>query len=220
MAETKITITKEIMRGADTYLPLLLKTSTAQAIARGSIEKVEFEGGGVPPRYIENPMTKTRCLMGALLTFYLHIKYEGNDDLNMGTDIYDGFASSHIINQIERMKSDALMRDKAFDLLADFRDLEKRVNGEIYNMLSVQNDTVARLNAVFDKALTPEEAQKTMEAIEKLQGEVEKQKAAHDETIEEFRKEDEKKPVRRKTSARTAEKAAEKATEKAAEKNV
>lgn len=193
MAETKITITKEIMRGADTYVPLLLKTSTAQAIASSSIEKAEFKGGDVPPRFIENPMTKAKCLMGALLTFYLHIAYEGNDDLNMAVDIYDRFAASHILNQIERMKSDAFMRDKAFDLLADYRELEKRVNSEIYSLLSVQNDTVARLSMVMSRGMNPEEAQKTLEEIEKLQGEIEEQKKAHDEMISDFRKEDEEK---------------------------
>ena len=193
MAETKITITKEIMRGADTYVPLLLKTSTAQAIASSSIEKAEFKGGDVPPHFIENPMTKAKCLMGALLTFYLHIAYDGNDDLNMAVDIYDRFAASHILNQIERMKSDALTRDKAFDLLADYRELEKRVNSEIYSLLSVQNDTVARLSMVMSRGMNPEEVQKTLEEIEKLQGEIEEQKKAHDEMISDFRKEDEEK---------------------------
>lgn len=191
MTETKITITKDIMRGADTYLPILLKTSTAQAIASGSIEKVEFKDGKVPPRFIENPVTKARCLMGALLTFYLHMEYEGNDDLNMATDVYDRFASSHILNQIERMKSDALMRDKAFDLIADYRELEKRVNSEIFSVLAVQNDTVARLSLVMENAMTPEEAQKALEEMEKLKADIAEQQNAHEEMLEDFRKEDE-----------------------------
>ena len=129
--------------------------------------------------------------MGALLTFYLHMEYEGNDDLNMATDVYDRFASSHILNQIERMKSDALMRDKAFDLIADYRELEKRVNSEIFSVLAVQNDTVARLSLVMENAMTPEEAQKALEEMEKLKADIAEQQNAHEEMLEDFWKEDE-----------------------------
>lgn len=191
MAETKTVITKEIMSGASTYVPLALKTSAAQEIARASIEKIEIKDAEVPPRYIENPMTKTRCLMGVLLCFYLHIDYGEEDNINVPIDIYDEYAGAHILNQIERVKSDALLRDKAFDLLADYRDFEKRVNCEIYTVLGIRNDTVARFSALMNKAMTPEEAQKALEEIEKLKGDISEQQEKHDEMIEGWRKEDE-----------------------------
>lgn len=191
MAETKTVITKEIMSGASTYVPLALKTSAAQEIAQASIEKIELNRGEVPPRYIENPMTKARCLMGVLLCLYLHIDYGDGDNLNMPLETYDEYAGAHLLNQIERMKSDALFRDKAFDLLADYRDFEKRVNCEIYTVLGVRNDTVARLGVLMNKTMTPEEAQKALEEIEKLKGDISVQQEKHDEMIENWRKEDE-----------------------------
>ena len=61
-----------------------------------------------------------------------------------------------------------MLRDKAFDLLADFRDLEKMLNTEIYANLAVMNDVVARMNMAMQSAVTPESLQELTAMAEEL----------------------------------------------------
>ena len=70
--------------------------------------------------------------------------------------------------QPTKKEGDAL-RDKAFDLLADFRDLEKMLNTEIYANLAVMNDVVARMNMAMQSAVTPEKLQELTAMADELQ---------------------------------------------------
>jgi hypothetical protein len=62
----------------------------------------------------------------------------------MSDACFDRWAGSHVFNQLERLKRDAELRDKVFDLLADYKDLEKRFSAQLAGLLTVQNDSVVR----------------------------------------------------------------------------
>ena len=88
----------------------------------------------------------------------------------MSADDYDLVGGVQLVNQIDRMKkqSDAL-RDKAYDLLADYRDLEKMLNTEINANLAVMNDVVARMAMSSAAAMTPESMKELVELAEQVQ---------------------------------------------------
>ena len=88
----------------------------------------------------------------------------------MSADDYDLVGGVQMVNQIDRMKkqSDAL-RDKAYDLLADYRDLEKMLNTEINANLAVMNDVVARMAMSSAAAMTPESMKELVELAEQVQ---------------------------------------------------
>lgn len=143
------TITKEMMHAARTYLPLEEKTKFVRECAPRCFDRLKVElidGEEAPPLYMVNSELKGRYLMGALIRRYLGIavEHEETDEDLMTAADYDLWAGSHAVNQIERWKSDRDLRDRCFDLLADYHDLEKRLNAEIQGMLTAQNDPVTR----------------------------------------------------------------------------
>ena len=132
----------------------------------------------MPNMYIEDTFAKSRYLMAALCVLYLGIPSdkldkESGDDWLMTDAEYDHYAMSHIVNQIERMKSNAELRDKAFDLLRDYRDLEKRLNTAIYNTMAVMNDPINRLFQKLAFDMSPEALEAQKKELERLQQEME-----------------------------------------------
>ena len=101
---------------------------------------------------------KSRVLMAAYAKLYLGEEFESEKNAwIMSTPDYDRFAASHIMNQIERLKRyDGEVRDKAFDVVADMRDLEKRLNTEIYGLTQVMNEPVTRIIMALQQQTTPE----------------------------------------------------------------
>ena len=90
-------------------------------------------------------MTKM-CLMGVLALKYLQMEYDGSDqELQMPANLYDHWASSHIINQIEKMRSDKTVGEKAYRLLRDYREFCSDLYREIETLLGHHNDVVYRL---------------------------------------------------------------------------
>ena len=88
----------------------------------------------------------------------------------MSADDYDRIGGIMLLNRIDRKKREGdVLRDKAFDLLADFRDLEKMLNTEIYANLAVMNDVVARMNMAMQSAVTPENLQELTAMADELE---------------------------------------------------
>lgn len=175
--ERKPLAMKEIFHKANAYVPLMEKTAIVSHCAERCIDRVvvstgEKFRGDTPPMYRENGQRKRRYLMGILVRAYLRLDFDGceEDKWLMSADDYDLVCGVHLINQIDRMKkqSDAL-RDKAYDLLADYRDLEKMLNTEINANLSIMNDVVARMTMSAASAMTPESVQELVELAEKVQ---------------------------------------------------
>ena len=72
-------------------------------------------------------------------------------------------------HQIERMKAEGgESRNRAFDLIGDFREMEKRLNSEIYADLQIMNDPVARLAMALSSSMTPEAVQRMTDEAQKL----------------------------------------------------
>lgn len=159
-----------------TYMPLMKKTALASRCAEKCLEEVRIttEGraaGDTPPMYRENAQKKSRYLMGILLRWYLKRDFEGaeGEEWLVSADDYDRWAGEHLMHQIERMKAEGgETRNRAFDLIGDYRDMEKRLSSEIYADLQIMNDPVARLSMAMTSAVTPESVQQMAEDAEKL----------------------------------------------------
>lgn len=144
----KIEITKETILEARDYVPLTEKEDWVADVAPKCFNKLAITADGepVPPMYMVSTGLKCRYLMAALAGMYFGAEYQGDekDPTMMSEAEYDRWASSHVLNQLERMKRESDVRDKCFDLLTDYKDLEKRLSSQINSLLTVQNDSVIR----------------------------------------------------------------------------
>ena len=161
---TQFQITKEMVMGAKVYMPLQEKERFARTVAERCCDVAEsrFQYGGAeilaPEMRVENLGLRQRYMMGALYKIYLGIIFEPVKDTEwlMAADDFNWAASTFPMNRLERFKSDAETRDKIFDLLRDYKELERMVSVEINNVLSTNNDVVARLLLALTMAATPE----------------------------------------------------------------
>lgn len=146
------------------YVPLREKMQFVKEAADLCFDRIEIKIDGglesmpMPPLYKENTAIKSRVLMAAYAKLYLSEPYEFEKNQWLMTEQeYDRFASSHIMNQLERLKRcDGEVRDKAFDVISDMRDLEKRLNTEIYGLTQVMNEPVTRIIMALQQQTTPE----------------------------------------------------------------
>ena len=143
-----ITLTKEIIENANDYIPLHRKHIWCRNVATVAIQNVTINGGdksesafATPDRYEENTMARQMALASALAQNYLKVYPE---DTVMQEKDYDEVLSSHLVNQLERLKGDRDIRDKVFNILYDFGELKKMLNTEIYSRLGHYNDTLGR----------------------------------------------------------------------------
>lgn len=179
-------ITEEAVQEANTYVPLMDKVAFVEYAAERCFDRLNVTMKDdvldlpMAPMYKENTQLKSRYLMGALLTLYLRQAYEPveGDMWLMSADDYDRWAGGHIFNRLERMKAGSpALRDKVFELLADYRDLEKRLNSEVRSLLQVMNDPVVRIMGTMQAQTTPEAFQAGKEKLEELTRELEEYKA-------------------------------------------
>ena len=146
-----------------TYIPILRKQEIAEHIAAGALVRyrstVDYGGEELFDAAVtaEDTQSRWRYMMGVLLKFYLHIDFEPveGEDYLMAADDYDRAASMHILNVLERMKSDTAARDKVFDLLRDYKELERMVSAELNAQLAARNDILPRILQVLTQTATP-----------------------------------------------------------------
>lgn len=175
--ERKPITMKEVFAKANAYVPLMEKAAIVSHCAERCIDRVVVDTGerfrgDVPPMYRENGQRKRRYLMGILARAYLRLDFDGceEDKWLMSADDYDLVGGVQLVNQIDRMKKQSdTLRDKAYDLLADYRDLEKMLNTEINANLAVMNDVVARMAMSSAAAMTPESMKELVELAEQVQ---------------------------------------------------
>ena len=169
----KIELTKEILMDAATYMPLNDKEAWVSENAPKCFDKLAITADNepLPPMYMLNTGLKSRYLMAILVGGYLNleIKTEERDAGLMSVEDYDRWAGNHVLNQIERMKKDADVRDTCYDLLADFKDLEKRFSAQLNGLLTIQNDTVIR-QSEYTATQMKEELPLILEQLKELQG--------------------------------------------------
>lgn len=185
--ENKIVITPEIVKSATDYIPLMKKQEMAEAIAQKCIVKVLMKytekGDGtdsvpMPDRYQEYHMYTNLYLMGVLAREYLHIPYEGDgsgeeyidyENLKMPVNVYDQWGASHVLNQLEQMKTDREMREKVFDLLNDYKDFRWMLAHKIDILLGHDNDVVTRMMQAIGASIKEMAADSMQELGEALQ---------------------------------------------------
>lgn len=170
-------VTKEMMSKALTYMPLESKVSLAKQIAELCIKDMKTADQNIPGEQIlampylkyEDTALKEVLILNTLLGYYLDVEVEIND--KVGYEQYDYYAGGHIYNQLERFKSDSTLRDKAFDLLSDFKVFRKMVDTEIYNIKVNNNDPVARFTSAVQILSTPENIKELVEVLKGESGE-------------------------------------------------
>ena len=179
-------ITKEIMEHADTYIPIMVKEVIAADMARVCIKEThtimsflqtesdESERAmspyGLSPVYCESPSSKARVMMAILMSSYLHV-WEDTTPFLCDIGEYDKWAGAHVLNQLERFKAGEY-REKAFDLLADYREMERYLNSAIYSVLRELNDPVTRFMEALGAMSSAEGMQKAIESIQEAQEQV------------------------------------------------
>lgn len=186
MIEYTVLLTEKDIENAVDYMPLAEKMDFVNLIAERCHDVTELsanrENGDIlalPPMYKENTFRKSRYLMGALVGYYLckAIECEGGVQYYISEYEYDSWAGSHILNQLERMKKTASrqeIKDKVFDILSDYRDLERRLNAEVSGLLQVRNDPITRYLASVQMASTPENMQEALERLQNAKEELER----------------------------------------------
>ena len=182
-------ITREVVLGAKQYIPLEKKMDFAVHVAEKCCDVAQTKIGigeselMVPELRVENYALRQRYLMGALYGIYLGVQFEpveGTEWL-MAQDDYNWAASQFPVNQLERFKSDAEVRDKIFNLLRDYKELERMVGAEIGNTLAIGNDIAARLMMALTMSITPE----ALKALEQAENELREQAKSLRGTVEE-----------------------------------
>ena len=162
---------EKIMQNAESYVPIRKKTEFVHYCAERCFDKLNITAASgndtlssMPPMWKENPELKARYMMGGLLKLYLkqNPQTDENDEWLLTEQEYDRWAEAHILNQIERMKSNASLRDKCFDLLQDYKTLEKMLNTEVYGLIRAMNDSVSRIIAQIQASTTPESMKNAM----------------------------------------------------------
>lgn len=141
-------ITAELMEKAITYMPLVQKTLHAEMIARQCLKKVKpldekkdsIDAFLIVPSVVGEDNYKKECMMlNVLLSYYFDI-----DLPQMDGKLYDEYMSGHLLNQLERYKTNPEYKTKAFDILTDFKTFKKMVDVEIYNIKAKENDFLER----------------------------------------------------------------------------
>lgn len=168
-------VSKDTMLTAVTYMPIGLKQAIAKTIADKCVidlptAEQNREGEkflALPYIKAEDKQMKDMCLLSTLLQHYLKVPLDKEKDFD--EELFDFYSAGAILNQIERFKSDFNCKDKAFDLLADFKELRKMVDNEIENLIRVNNDPLARITAAIQVFSTPENVEKMVKEIQKLQ---------------------------------------------------
>ena len=158
-----IIITVNDIQNAKDYIPVVERQELIEKIAPKCIVKVRTsyiptgatESVPIPDRFQEYGMLTSLYLMGVLAVKYLNKEFEGCDEsLQMPANLYDEWAGSHVLSQIEAMRSDKTVHDKACHLLQDFYAFRTALYREIETNLGHQNDIVWRLLDAFKGIIT------------------------------------------------------------------
>lgn len=186
-SEKKVVLYEDYLRTeAASYVPMKDKEEFIKDVTPGCFDKMEIadeNGDPLPPFYKESALRKHRYMTAALCRLYLHVGYDTETDADpwsITDDSYEAAASSFIFSQLERIKKstkDKDLQDKIYDLLADYKLLEKLLNAECYGMLPAMNDTLSRFQMMMSAQTTPEAMEALLKATEETKRELEEYKA-------------------------------------------
>lgn len=166
-------LTEEIIRNATPYISISGKTILAKSVAEKCIETIEIKHHDemLPPIYKENQSKRMQYGLYVLLSAYLHVIEPNVDEYTEKT--YDEWCGTGILNQLNRFKTskDTEIRDKAYDILDDYREFYRMVGGEINAMLSAKNDLLLRVLQYFDGKMSPEYFEQSLKDLRDVQNE-------------------------------------------------
>lgn len=171
-------LTDEMMAAARDYVPLMEKMAFLRVCASDCFDRMEIRlvDDTVLPFFRENGERKSRYLMGALVKLYLvqEIEPAEGTEFLLAADDYDRWAGGNILGQLKAMKArGGATGEKANNLIADYKELEKRFNAEVYAMLQAMNDPVSRMQQMAMQSMTPEAMQKLAEQTGEIRNELE-----------------------------------------------
>lgn len=163
-------VTKEMIQEAKDYTTNAFKEAWCKDIAPRCFDRLAITADDepMPPMYMVNEGLKKRYLMTAFVKGYLMRAYEPdkNDDMLMSEKDYDAWAGGHVFCQLERLKKDKDICDKCYDILYDYREMEKRLSAQISGLLNAQNDFVQRQSQLMTAQL--KELPQVREQLEEL----------------------------------------------------
>ena len=153
----KLTITKEMLKNARDYVPEAEKRGFIEKFAGNLLENIKLSlavrAEGEKERNVLMPEMvavdggrRAKVMAAALAALYFNQGSTAADDATL-----DLWAGSHVMNQLERWKSDAEARGKVFDLLEDYRNLDKRLMAAAKAIADVKNDPVVRQQILSEK---------------------------------------------------------------------
>lgn len=180
---------EDLKNKVNTYIELAAKTEWVSLVSDSCMDKValSFDGESMPNMYMENADRKSRFLLGFFLRLYLHYNWEhseGEDQIDewlVPYDEYDKWMRGHLFAQIEKFKSDKDVKDICFNLLAEYKDVERRLNNEIYGKLQVKNDPVTRQIMHQQMNMTPEAIEQLFDGLKEAQAAYDEYKESHGE---------------------------------------
>lgn len=173
-------LTIDDIKDANTYVPTIDKMAFIRVVAEKCFDTLDIttnkdnttENRSLPSCYKVNTDKQSRYLMGALVKLYLNKDFEPeseNDIWLMSIPEYDMYAGGHIFEQLNRMKGNGDIRDKCYDIIADYSELKYRLTSDIKGLLNAMNDSASRILAYIEAASSPAEMQKAMEAMKENQ---------------------------------------------------
>lgn len=183
-----ICLTEEHLREASvSYVSMRDKEEFIKDVSPGCFDRMEIgteNGEPLPPFYKESALRKHRYMTAALMNLYLRLPMDIVEDggpWDITDETYEAASGSFLISQLERIKkrtADKELQDKIYDLLADYKLLEKLLNAECYGMLPAMNDALSRFQMMMSAQTTPEAMEALLKATEEAKQELEDYKAA------------------------------------------
>ena len=172
----RITITEETINNGVSYALCELKEKFVEDVYMKCLNRVDVNlddsgNAPMPYMYMENTFLKSQYLMTALAKFYLRmdVETEDGDMWLMTRNEYDRFGASHVIGQLNRFRNNNPdLKDKVFDLLRDYSDLERRLSNAIRSGLTVMNDPANRIFQKITMDVSEESLNAQKEQLEDL----------------------------------------------------
>ena len=207
MPEYSVNITAEMAEKANSYVPVSEKQMVSRAVAFFCCEAVQpdtptsmKELPKLTMMVQENRKLRQQFQMG-LLADYLGCKYpveaavipgENGESVEqplphcMAEEEYDRWASSHVMNQMERLKKskESGVADKVFDILYDYKNYENMISAAIRDYMEQMNDSFNRVAEYISLFATEEVSQAVMKSL--MQSKEEVQEALNE--VEEYKK--------------------------------
>ena len=167
-------LTEQDILNATAYMPIEKKSVLAKELAKDCIDTYEISTGEgdllniYPNIYVENLQRRMMYGMEVLLCEYLHQASVGD---RFTAQEYNEWGEVFIFNQIDRFKSSKNLevKNKAYDIVDDYREFYRLLGAEINTILVAKNDTTVRIFEYLKTFLTPDAVKGTLEDLKKIQ---------------------------------------------------